>query len=165
MAITAAEARARLERMVAASAVPTLEPAEVDDLMLLAARNDSADLPPGDADWAPTYALNAAAAEGWRWKAGKVAGAVNLSQDGSSINRSDMHKACMEQAEHYAAIGNVSVGDVSTATRYRSWTIGLDAPAGPGVGYGPPVAADINGIVGRVIDYGPPTLVQASEEA
>ena len=161
MAITAPEARARLERMVAASAVPALEPAEVDDLMLLAARNDSADMPPGDPDWAPTYALNAAAAEGWRWKAGKVAGAVTLGQDGSTINRSDMHKACIAQAAYYDAMKNDTVGDVVTSgAKYRAWTVGLDAPTGPGVGYGPAVSADINGIVGRVTDYGPPTLVQ-----
>ena len=161
MAITAPEARARLERMVAASAVPSLDPAEVDDLMLMAARNDSLNVPPGDPLWAPTYALNAAAAEGWRWKAGKVAGAVNIAQDGSSINRSDMHKACLAQAAYYDGIGGATIGDVVVGAKYRSYTIGLDAPAGPGVGYGPSVAADVNGIVGRVTDYGPPTLVQA----
>ena len=158
MAITAPEARARLERMVAASAVPELVAAEVDDLMLLAARNDSANLPPGDPDWEPTYALNAAAAEGWRWKAGKVAGAVTIGQDGSTINRSDMHKACMAQAAHYDSMKNDTVGDVTTSgAKYRSFTIGLDAPTGPGIGYGPQVVSDI---VGRVTDYGPPTLVQ-----
>lgn len=160
MAITAPEARARLERMVAASAVPTLDAAEVDDLMALAARNDSLQTLPGETGWLPTYALNAAAAEGWRWKAGKVAGAVNMAQDGNSLNRSDMHKACLAQAAYYDGLGSVLVGDVVSGAKYRSWTIGLEAPAGPGIGYGPAVVSDV---VGRVTDYGAPTLIQGSE--
>lgn len=160
MAITAPEARARLERMVAASSVPTLDAGEVDDLMLLAARNDSLNVVPGQTGWAPTYALNDAAAEGWRWKAGKVVSDVTIGQDGSTINRSDMHKHCLSMASYYDARLGQTVGDVVQAAKYRSFTIGLDAPTGPSVGYGPMAVQEVTG---RVTDYGPPTLVQGNE--
>ena len=128
MAITAEQARARLERMVAHDSVPALGPAEVDDLMLLAARNDSAQVPPGDTEWLPTYALHAAAAEGWRWKAGKVAGAVTVSMDGSLIDRSDMHKACLASAAYYDSVDSVSRGRRGV----RREVPGLHGPSGRG---------------------------------
>ena len=163
MAITPAEARARLERMVAASAVPTLDAAEVDDLMLMAARNDSVNVPPGEPLWVATYDLNAAAAEGWRWKAGRVAGEYTIGQDGSSLNRSDMHKHCLAMAAYYDQRVGQTIGDVVSTSRKRAYTIDL-IPTGAGVGYGPAVTADVNGIIGRTIDSGPPTLVQSESE-
>lgn len=52
-------------------------------------------------EWTGTYNLNAAAAEGWRWKAGKVAGDFTFASDGQSFNRADMVKACQMMAQTY----------------------------------------------------------------
>lgn len=52
--------------------------------------------------WAPTYALNAAAAEGWRWKAGKVAGKFGFATDQQIFNREHMNKMCLAMADRYA---------------------------------------------------------------
>lgn len=51
--------------------------------------------------WTGTYDLNAAAAEGWRWKAAKVAGDFTFASDGQTFNRSDMVKACQLMARTY----------------------------------------------------------------
>ena len=47
-----ADARARLELMVAASSVPVLDASEVDDLVALARRSDASGTPPTIATWA-----------------------------------------------------------------------------------------------------------------
>jgi len=51
--------------------------------------------------WSPTYDLNAAAAEGWRWKAAKVAGEFDFSTDQQDFSRSNKHTQCLAMAEHY----------------------------------------------------------------
>lgn len=52
--------------------------------------------------WLPTWRLQRAAAEGWRWKAAKVAGSYDFSAEGSNFSRSQMHKACLEMAASYS---------------------------------------------------------------
>lgn len=51
--------------------------------------------------WQGTYDLNAAAAEGWRWKAGKCAGRFGFTTDGQSFQRQQVHAHCLEQAAVY----------------------------------------------------------------
>jgi len=51
--------------------------------------------------WAPTYDLNAAAAEGWRWKAAKVAGSFDFSTDQQDFSRSQMVEMCLAMADRY----------------------------------------------------------------
>jgi hypothetical protein len=51
--------------------------------------------------WAPTYDLNAAAAEGWRWKAAKVAGEFDFGTDQQTFDRTGKHDQCMAMALHY----------------------------------------------------------------
>ena len=51
--------------------------------------------------WAGHYDLNAAAAEGWRWKAATVAGAYDFAADGQTFNRAEMARACREMATIY----------------------------------------------------------------
>ena len=104
-----AAARARLERMVAASSEPVLDAGDLDALLVLAARVDSAGhpvqvdgtgAPTAGATWVPTYNLDAAAAEGWRWKAGRAAGDTGASADGATfagVSAAD----CLAQAEQY----------------------------------------------------------------
>lgn len=62
--------------------------------------------------WTPTYDLNAAAAEGWRWKAAKVAGEFDFNTDQQDFSRSQKHAACLAMAEHYQkrVSGSIKVG-------------------------------------------------------
>lgn len=115
-----AAARARLVRMVAATSEPTLTDGEVDDLLAIAARPDADGLERGTAEWVPTWELNSAAAEGWRWKAGKAVGDPGYSADGASWKGMDV-KACLDQAAHYdtlaIAAANGGAGFVTVAPR------------------------------------------------
>lgn len=51
--------------------------------------------------WQPTYDLNAAAAEGWRWKAGKTADRITFSSQGDNYNADQLHKHCLDMAKYY----------------------------------------------------------------
>ena len=96
-----AEARQRLERMTAAASEPTLDAGALDDLVAIAKRPDVDGLLPTDAGWTPTWDLNAAAAAGWTWKAGQVAGDFDYSDDAGSYSRGDVFAMCERMAEHY----------------------------------------------------------------
>lgn len=52
-------------------------------------------------EWAPTYDLNAAAAEGWRWKAAKASGRFGFQTDGQSFERQQVAARCLEMAATY----------------------------------------------------------------
>lgn len=99
------ESVARLAAMTAAETDPELTP---DDLELLLGMNailDGERRAPGDEDWTPTYHYGKAAAEGWRWKAGRVSARVDAQADDGSLKRSQLHAACMAMARAYAAQG------------------------------------------------------------
>lgn len=167
---TEAEARTRLERMVASSTPPTLSPDEINDLMALARRPGPSGIDPdtetewvagmalavgdyvvppdrsgvrylitvsgGTAGatepswpasgasvtidgvtyegtdeevWTPTYDLYAAAAEGWRWKAGKIANAFDFSTDQQSFDKSNIFDHCQKMAAFYDARAGTSI--------------------------------------------------------
>jgi hypothetical protein len=93
-----------LETMTQAQMDPKLS---LDDLQMIlqnAQRADANGRSPSDVNWQPTYDLNAAAAEGWRLKAAKVAGDFNFrSPDGSSYDRSQVMEHCERMAKHYAS--------------------------------------------------------------
>jgi hypothetical protein len=110
--LTEEEARARLEEMLQIDAEPTLGLSSVDDLLEFAKRVDSNRLAPGDTDWEPTWDLNAAAAEGWRRKAGAVAGRFNVTVDGDALSRAQAFGHCLQMAERYAnrVAGTVQLG-------------------------------------------------------
>lgn len=59
--------------------------------------------------WVPTWDLNHAAAEGWRWKAAKVATEFDFSTDGQSFKRDQQRAACLEMAAQYANKTAVSI--------------------------------------------------------
>jgi len=100
MAVLSAENQ--LRAMVQASVDPTLSDDEIETLLALASVVDADGLIPSDAGWTATYDLNRAAAEGWRWKAGKVAPRFDFGTDVSRFSRAQLHKHCMEQAADYA---------------------------------------------------------------
>lgn len=100
--MTEAEALARLENMTQSDVEPSLSAPEVADLLDQAKRADSEDRAISDAEWVPTWDLNAAAAEGWRWKAGKVAGRFSVTLDGASLQRAQIYAHCLGMADRYA---------------------------------------------------------------
>lgn len=97
-----ATARLRLERMVAWDQAPALTSIEVDDLLNLGKRADQDGREPTDVDWEPTWALGPAAAEGWRWKAARVAGHFGFSADGSTLQKEQVLAHCLRMAEVFA---------------------------------------------------------------
>lgn len=98
------EALSRLRPMVAADVNPKLDSDELDELVVGARRDDAAGVAPDGAGWVETYDLNAAAAEGWRRKAGKVAPLYDFAIDNQRSEEGDVYTHCLSQAEHYARL-------------------------------------------------------------
>jgi len=96
-----AQAWATLKAMCAADTAPVLSDAELELLLGSVLIVDSAGLGPSDSDYTPTWDLNRAAAEAWRWKAGKVSGAFDFQADGASYSRSQMLDMCNRMAAQY----------------------------------------------------------------
>lgn len=108
-------ARDHLAAMVAAESEPALDDDELDMLVDLARRADSDGRAPDDDDWSPTWDLNAAAAEGWRRKAAKVAGEFGFAADGQTFQRHQAHAMCLAMEERYRRRVAGSVTTTSTA--------------------------------------------------
>lgn len=107
-----ARAQELLENMVAFDQEPTLTPDQVASLLASAVRKDSDGLAPIDTGWTGTYDLNAAAAEGWRWKAAKVAAEFDFTTDQQTFDRTAKHAQCLAMAVHYQkrVSGSIKVG-------------------------------------------------------
>lgn len=102
--MTAAEAKARLERMCAAASDPILEDEDLDELLRGARRRDADGVSPSESGWTPTWDLNAAAAEGWRWKAGRVTSTYSADDVGGGYSPDSFkYLNCVREAEHYAS--------------------------------------------------------------
>ena len=101
MALSVEDAEARLKAMLAWDQPPALTQTEIDQLLEMSKLRDPYDLPPDDANWTPTWDLNIGAAEGWRWKAAKVAGNYGFSTDGQSFNREQVHDHCLRMSESF----------------------------------------------------------------
>lgn len=54
-------------------------------------------------EWIPTYDLNAAAADLWTEKAGKLADRFDFTADGASFHRSQAYEQAMKQARFYSS--------------------------------------------------------------
>lgn len=87
--------------MTAAATAPELTDGDLDELVLVARRPDAEGRVDGDDGWEPTWALGVAAAEGWRWKAGRVADRVDFSADGTRLSRSQLVDHCLRMADVY----------------------------------------------------------------
>jgi hypothetical protein len=107
-----ATAKARLANMVAASSRPVLSDSQVEDLLNLHQVADLNGTMPASDAWTPTWDLNAAAAEGWGWKANTVAGDFTFSADGASYSKADVLAHCAEREAFYAGKvrGSMSIG-------------------------------------------------------
>lgn len=75
---------------------------------------------PDDDGWLGAYALNAAAAEGWRMKGSKVAADFNFSADGASFSKGDVMAKCLEMEQHYASLDHGALYLQTQPTDYRS---------------------------------------------
>jgi hypothetical protein len=100
----------RLTNMVAASERPVLSLDDLDALLAAWAVPDQDGRLPQDPTWSGTWDLNAAAADGWRWKAGRVAGDFTFSADDASFSKGDVMAKCLQMADEYAAKGMGYIG-------------------------------------------------------
>lgn len=92
-----------LKDRVAATSRPVLTDAQVNRILDNWRTPDADGRPASDASWDPSFDLNGAAAEGWRKKAGMVAGDFNFSADGSSYSKADVLAHCLEMETKYAS--------------------------------------------------------------
>lgn len=95
-----------LGEKVAATSRPVITQVALGALLDAYAAQDGAGRAPSDAEWVGTYNLNAAAAEGWRMKAGKVAGDFNFSADNASYSKADVLAHCLEMETKYASLNH-----------------------------------------------------------
>lgn len=96
-------ALASLGDLVAATSRPVLDPGPLGRLLDRHAMADPEGRGPLAEGWTGTWDLNAAAAEGWRLKAGMVAGDFNFSADGASYSKADVLAHCLEMETKYAS--------------------------------------------------------------
>jgi hypothetical protein len=101
--MTHAQAVALLERKTSALSDPALSLDDIDLLLLTHRRADRWGTAPGFDGWEPTWDLDAAAAEGWRWKAAAIADRFGFSADGATFSRDQQWQHCMEMAGRFGA--------------------------------------------------------------
>lgn len=107
---------------VAATSRPVLSAASVGALLDAYASSDSEGRAPNTTGWVGTWHLNAAAAEGWRMKAGKVAGDFNFSADNASYSKADVLAHCLEMETKYAALTHGVMNTLAgSQTLPRDW--------------------------------------------
>lgn len=100
--MTEEEAATKLALMVLSDEDPELSPDQMDDILAHARRPDADDYTYADDEWTPTWDLDAAAAEGWRRKAGLAASRFNFAEDSQRFDRAQVYANCLQQAEQYA---------------------------------------------------------------
>lgn len=126
MALDRAGYLALLMERVAATSRPVLSDATVAAILDSHPTPDTAGRLADDDDWVPTYDLDAAAAEGWRVKGGKVAGDFNFAADGATYSKADVMAHCLAMEAKYASrshgISKVgAMGSTAWADRYSEW--------------------------------------------
>ncbi len=105
--LTEAAARARLERAVRGT--PALAVADVDLLMVIARVEEPTLEQP-----LPGYDLDAAAAQGWSWRAGILAEQRSVGAEGAKAENQQRFEHALRMVEHYRGSG----GTV-TSTKFR----------------------------------------------
>ena len=107
--MTEAECQDRIARLIEADQDPALSDDDMDDLLSIAARPDTAGLTRADDNWDPTWDLNAAAAEGWLRKASKAVTRFSFSEDGQRFERAQIYAHAIRQHELYSrkAVGTI----------------------------------------------------------
>lgn len=108
----------RLKAMTSASTEPTLSNTEIDALLTQYSLEDADGLDPSDDSWTPTYNIRAAAAEGWRWKAGRCANLVSADLDGDRLSSNQIFDHCNEMIKKYAGAASPSIGQGTDADSF-----------------------------------------------
>lgn len=80
---------------------PTLDAHQLESIVERAARRDTDGNAPFSDDWTPTYDLNAAVAEALETRAALVLTRFDLTVDGQTLRREQMHKSLMAAAKMY----------------------------------------------------------------
>jgi len=107
--MTEAEAEAQISRLLDSESDPALSDDDMEDLLRVAARPDTDGLTRADANWTPSWDLNAAAAEGWLRKASKAVSRFSFAEDGQRFERAQIYAHCIRQHELYSrkAVGSI----------------------------------------------------------
>jgi len=93
----------KLKLMTAWDLAPTLDEAELNELLGTAAMKDAAGSAPAAVDWSPTYDLNSAAAQAWLIKAARASSLVEVDPPGSGIVTSKVFDNCRAMAQFYSS--------------------------------------------------------------
>lgn len=116
----AATALDLLSAAIALDAKPTLLPAQIDLLMLIASTVDDT-----GATVYTSAGLNRAASAGWNFKAGLTADQYEIGGGpGRTLKRAEWHDHCVAMAVRYAT-GDASVDGSNVTTRRGFGSIGL----------------------------------------
>lgn len=89
--------------MTAFDSEPKLSVEELEALLEQFKKTDKEGTLPSVPEWIPSYNLNAAAAEGWRWKAGKASELTSVDLDGERMSSNQVFEHCMRMAKQYAS--------------------------------------------------------------
>jgi hypothetical protein len=131
--VSEADATAHVAITCQATSEPCLDAAELAWLVRGARRPDEDGRFPSDAAWEPTYDLAWASWKGWSLKAGKATLMVDVNSGGQSVSKSQVHAACMAQANLYAR-GVLQSAPITTgATGGATFTLGTPGTT-PGQG-------------------------------
>ncbi|HVM28480.1 MAG TPA: hypothetical protein VM433_12535 [Mycobacteriales bacterium] len=116
--MTRDEALKRLAAMTAATSRPVLSDEDLGALLDQYAVVDPEGRAPQDDGWTGAWLLNPAAAEGWRWKAGRVAGDFTFSADDARYDKGSVLANCERMVALYAA---KDVGVIGPRADASSW--------------------------------------------
>lgn len=105
-----ADAVARVTLLGAAASRPALTQDEVEAIVGRHAMADGNHYEPGHTSWVETYDVNAATAEVFRIKAGRVAGDFNFSADDASFSKGDVLAHLLEMETKYAQMAGSADG-------------------------------------------------------
>jgi hypothetical protein len=94
---------AELREMIAEPTAATYSDADLAALIARCPLIDEYENEPDDTTWAPTYDLNAAAANLWGKKAAAFAGLYDFTADGGTFHRSQAAQEMRKQARYYSA--------------------------------------------------------------
>ena len=113
-------------------AEPTTDTYGDDDLAAVIAKYpliDAGGNEPDAGDWAPTYDLNAAAANIWGRKASALASMYDFSADGGKFSRSQIYEQAKAQARYYGSKRMPSSFSVQKPANFeRDYQSTADAP-------------------------------------
>lgn len=88
--------------MIAFESEPRLTSEDVGIVLAAYAKIDKDGQSPNAAEWIPTYNLNAAASEAWRWKAAKASELISVDLDGERMSSNQVFEHCERMARMYS---------------------------------------------------------------